>query len=56
MLQTVAPMLQTFALSLPHSPAVLVPAALQALAVTLPAPSPMLHPTSLPLQPLAAML
>jgi hypothetical protein len=49
-LQAVALALQALALSLPHSPA-----ALQPLAVTLPAPL-MLHPISLPLQALAAML
>ena len=55
-LQAVAPMLETLALSLPHPPAVLVPAALQPLAVTLPSPPLMLHPISMPLQPLTATL
>ena len=56
MLQAVAPMLQTLALSLPLSPAVLVPAALQPLAVALPASSLSLHPISMPLQPLPSAL
>jgi hypothetical protein len=45
MLQAVAPMLQALALSLPLSPAVLVPAALQPLAVALPVSSLPLPPT-----------
>jgi hypothetical protein len=50
MLQTIAPMLQALALTLPLSPAVLVPAALQPLAVSLPTPSLLLHPISLALE------
>jgi hypothetical protein len=56
MLQAVAPMLQALALSLPLSPAVLVPAALQPLAVTPPTPAMMLHPISMPFQPLPPTL
>jgi hypothetical protein len=56
MLQPVAPMLQALALSLPLSPAVLVPAALQPLAVALPATSLPLHPIPVPLQPLPPAL
>jgi len=52
----VAPMLETPALALPYSPAVLVPAAIQPLAVALPAPSPVLHPISMSLQALTATL
>lgn len=56
MLQAVTLMLQLFALLLPHSAAVLVTAALQPLAVTLPAPPLMLDPISMPLQPLPPAL
>ena len=56
MLEAVAPMLETLALSLPLSPAVLVPAALQPLAVALPASSLALDPISMPLQPLPPTL
>jgi hypothetical protein len=56
MLQAVAPMLQALAPSLPLSPAVFVPAALQPLAVTLPASSLPLHPIPVSLQPLAPAL
>lgn len=55
-LQAVAPMLQMLALSLPLSPAVLVPTALQPLAVALPASSLSLHPIPMPLQPLPPAL
>jgi hypothetical protein len=56
MLQAVAPMLQALALSLPLSATVLVPAALQPLAVALPASSLPLHPIPMPLQPLSPAL
>jgi hypothetical protein len=56
MLQAVPPMLQALALSLPLSPAVLVPAALQPLAVALPSSSLPLHPIPMPLQPLSPAL
>jgi hypothetical protein len=56
MLQAIAPILEALALSLPHSPPVLVPAALQPLAVALPASSLPLHPIPVPLQPLAPAL
>jgi hypothetical protein len=56
MLQAVAPMLQALALSLPLSPAVLVSAAFQPLAVALPASSLPLHPIPMPLQPLPPTL
>ena len=56
MLQSVPPMLQALALSLPLSPAVLVPAALQPLAVALPPSSLPLHPIPMPLQPLSPAL
>jgi hypothetical protein len=56
MLQAIAPMLQPLALSLPLSPAVLVPAALQPLAVAFPASSLPLHPIPMALQPLPPAL
>ena len=49
MLQTVTTMVQALALSLPLSPAVLVPAALQQLAVAFPASSLTLDSVSMPL-------
>jgi hypothetical protein len=56
MLQPVPPMLQALAPALPLSPPVLVPSALQPLAVALPASSLALDPISMPLQPLPPTL
>ena len=53
---SVAPRAEALALSLPHPPAVLIPAPLQPLAVTLPTPPLMLHPISMPFQPLPPTL